>query len=391
MDHFPPLYKINKQGKLRKWEISIIKNDVSSYSLVTSYNDVTINKNAGHQIQRHKRVVDKGKSNRTIEQQVVAEAQSKWNEEKNRETYVESIDACVQLEFRPMLANTFDASLYKIENKSRAFKMTFPVLVQPKLDGIRCVSSRIGSVGENEIVMKSRKGVEIHHFKEIKEEIKVLFSRSSNNNLIFDGELFTTTVNFETISGIVRQVNASLDSKKLIEYHIYDVYDPMNVGCSFVDRFSFLRNLFTNDSVFFKIKLVETRYAADVHEIEDAHECFVKEGFEGVMIRQEKGIYEENKRSKFLQKHKSFLEEEFEIVNIHDGEGNDNNLVIWECKTGTGKIFSVRPRGTFKEREILFMNASVHIGRYLTVILQEYSADGIPRFPVGKSIRDVSF
>jgi ATP-dependent DNA ligase len=391
MDYFPRLYKINKQGKLRKWEISIVKNDVSSYSLVTSYNDVTINKNAGPQIQRNERVVDKGKSNRTIEQQVVAEAQSKWNEKKNRETYVESIDACVQSEFRPMLANTFDASLYKIENKSRAFKMTFPVLVQPKLDGIRCVSSRIGSEGENEIVMKSRKGVEIHHFEEIKEEIKVLFSRSSNNNLNFDGELYTTTINFETISGIVRQVNASLNSKKMIEYHIYDVYDPMNVGCSFVDRFSFLRNLFANDSVFFKIKLVETRYAADVHEIEDAHECFVKEGFEGVMIRQEKGIYEENKRSNFLQKHKSFLEEEFEIINFHDGEGNDKHLVIWECKTGTGKIFSVRPRGTFEEREILFMNASVHIGRYLTVIFQEYSADGIPRFPVGKSIRDVSF
>jgi DNA ligase OB-like domain len=66
-------------------------------------------------------------------------------------------------------------------------------------------------------------------------------------------------------------------------------------------------------------------------------------------------------------------------------------MVIWECKTGCGKLFSVKPRGTFEERRIMFNNASTQIGLFLTVIFQEYSADGIPRFPVGKSVRDMSF
>jgi ATP-dependent DNA ligase len=287
-----------------------------------------------------------------------------------------------------MLANTFNVSLYNGDNKSRAFKLTFPVLVQPKLDGIRCVSSKIG---ENEIVMNSRKGVEIHNFDDIKNEINSLYSYvDSTNDMIFDGELFTTTLNFESISGIVRQENSVPENKNKIEYHIYDVYDPKNPERPFIERSTFLRDLF--QSVKLKtIKSVETHYATDSKEIENYHKIFVEAGFEGVMIRQERGVYEENKRSKFLQKHKSFLEEEFEIENFHDGDGHDKNMVIWECKTSTGRKFSVKPRGTFEERRAMFINASMYIGKYLTVIFQEYSADGIPRFPVGKSIRDLSF
>ena len=30
-----------------------------------------------------------------------------------------------------------------------------------------------------------------------------------------------------------------------------------------------------------------------------------------------------------------------------------------------------------------------YINKLLTVIFQEYTADGIPRFPIGKSIRDI--
>jgi len=81
------------------------------------------------------------------------------------------------------------------------------------------------------------------------------------------------------------------------------------------------------------------------------------------------------------------MEEEFEIVGFHDGEGVDRELVIWDCITKEGKQFSVRPRTTFEERRRLFKEASNYLGKYLTVIFQEYSPDMIPRFPVGKAIR----
>lgn len=122
------------------------------------------------------------------------------------------------------------------------------------------------------------------------------------------------------------------------------------------------------------------------------------------MLRDPAGPYEPDKRSRYLQKYKEFLEEEFEIVGYHDGEGLEKGLVVWDCITPTqnylqnpdsyigavpGRRFSVRPRGTHDDRRVLFYQAENFIGQVITVIFQEYTADGVPRFPVGKAIRDI--
>jgi len=62
--------------------------------------------------------------------------------------------------------------------------------------------------------------------------------------------------------------------------------------------------------------------------------------------------------------------------------------VIWKCKTKEGKEFEVRPVGTVESRSELLKNASKCIGKFLTVTYQELSEFGVPRFPVGKTIRD---
>jgi DNA ligase-1 len=63
-------------------------------------------------------------------------------------------------------------------------------------------------------------------------------------------------------------------------------------------------------------------------------------------------------------------------------------MVIWDCKTKNGDTFAVRPRGTREIKRELFKNGDKYIGKELTVIFQEYTEYGIPRFPVGKDIRE---
>lgn len=95
-------------------------------------------------MQTHVRIIDKGKASRTLLQQAVLEATSKWNEKKNRETYSENytdIDTGT-INFRPMLANSFQKHLYEKDNNTRSFTLTFPISVQRKFDGIRCVVSK---------------------------------------------------------------------------------------------------------------------------------------------------------------------------------------------------------------------------------------------------------
>ena len=83
------------------------------------------------------------------------------------------------------------------------------------------------------------------------------------------------------------------------------------------------------------------------------------------------------------------MDEEFKIIGFHEGTGDEKGLVIWDCITKDEKTFAVRPKGTFESRNKLFLEANLHIGKLLTVIFQEYSNDGIPRFPIGKGIREI--
>ena len=64
----------------------------------------------------------------------------------------------------------------------------------------------------------------------------------------------------------------------------------------------------------------------------------------------------------------------------------DNRICIAESifRPGSNSHISL-----LKEARELYDNGNKYIGSLLTVIFQEYTNDGIPRFPVGKGIRDI--
>ena len=53
-----------------------------------------------------------------------------------------------------------------------------------------------------------------------------------------------------------------------------------------------------------------------------------------------------------------------------------------------GNEFTVRPEGSYEHRKKLNRNATKYIGKKLTMKFQAYTKGGVPRFPVGISIRD---
>ena len=55
-------------------------------------------------------------------------------------------------------------------------------------------------------------------------------------------------------------------------------------------------------------------------EIDVMYGEYTQAGYEGQMIRQD-AVYE-NKRSKGLLKRKEFITEEYEVVEVHEGQGN---------------------------------------------------------------------
>jgi ATP-dependent DNA ligase len=381
---FPKLY-IDKK-KIYEWYIKIIQKEDNVFTIITSHGV------KDGKMVIHKKDITEGKAKRSVLDQIIQEVQRKWDNKKEKELYCEKIDLNTELSkkvvVRPMLSKTFSFDTYK--SKSRSFKILFPLYIQKKYDGIRCISY----LKNDKVVLESRKGIEFQNFGVLKDQLYELFKKLPKN-FYFDGELYTDKLNFEVISGLIRLHEKKINSKDLdsinkIEYHIYDFIDLDNENIVFKNRYTFLMDFLSkntnNESLF---KEVDTILVEKLDDVKIYHDNFVKDGYEGIMIRDINGIYEINKRSKYLQKFKEFIEEEFEIIGFHEGSSDEKGSIIWECITKDNQKFSVRPKGTFESRKTLFYEGNKYIGKLLTVIFQEYSSEGVPRFPVGKDIRDI--
>ena len=383
---YPTLY-IFKNNKVYQWSIKIEK-DGTSYKMISSHGQ------KDGAITDHEKVIDKGKASRTALEQAILEADSKFKQKKDKELYAEKINIHKKIDVRPMLANKFSFDLYK--KAGRSFKISFPAYGQRKYDGIRCISYLDTNTGN--VVLESRKGIEFQNFNALKDLLGDFF-KNLPPNFYFDGELYTDEIDFEVISGLIRlheEHTSKDDFKKIdkIKYFIYDFFDANNPNLTFEQRLEILNNLLKDYTVNEKKKnnslivLVPTYKIDKLEDVKTYHDKFVQEGYEGIMIRDKEGPYEPNKRSKYLQKYKEIMEEEFKIIGFTEGEV-EKGLVIWIVELPNKKTCNVVPLGSVEYRKDLYKNAEKYIGSLLTVIFQEYTNDGILRFPVGKGIRDI--
>jgi DNA ligase-1 len=123
-------------------------------------------------------------------------------------------------------------------------------------------------------------------------------------------------------------------------------------------------------------------YLVNSHEeIETKHKQFLAEGWEGTMVRNIDSLYQKNKRSYDLLKHKEFLDSEFEVVGWKSGKGKFENVPTFLLRCDGGEFEAV-PKGDQELREFYLENADSYIGQKATIRFFEYTADGIPRFPV---------
>ena len=270
--------------------------------------------------------------------------------------------------YYPMLAHRYNEKKGDIK---------FPCFVQPKLDGVRCVV-----VGNK---LYSRNGNRFPVLPHIENELKLY----NKNNLILDGELFTDDINFEKIVGLVKKYKKSEEDEKNSLKIYLNVFDYIDSKLPFNKRLINLNQFFEKNKNMKYIKQVKTEECPQEKNIEEFLEKYTKEKYEGLIIRNKSGLYEENTRSVHLQKLKKFIDEEFEIIGYTTpDQGKEVGCVIWICKTKEGKQFSVRPSGNYQERKKLYREAKKYIGKMLTVRYQELTNGHVPRFPVGVTIRD---
>jgi DNA ligase-1 len=329
-----------------------------------------------------------GKKNETTPfEQALVEAKAKWNKQKDKGGVENKKELEEQVHVAPMLAKNYEDD---------ADKVKYPAMVQRKYDGVRCMAYLDDN---NKVVFESRNGKEYYHLEHIRDELikqkmfdtSKVFGGSPNKKFFLDGELYSDKINFEEIVGIVRkQLDPSpqeIEKSKVIEYHIYDCFHIDYLKMGFKERYSLLKALKGKGKKGDPIVIVPTYEVKDEKEMRKYYKQFLEQKYEGIMIRNMNSAYKLGpSRSSDLIKYKPMITEEFEIVGFEEGKGTDKGTVVWVCKTKKGQEFNVKPQGTREDRKELFKNGKNYIGKLLTVQFQEYTDDGIPRFPSGQAV-----
>ena len=333
-----------------------------------------------------------GRANATTdEQQAEKEAEAKWKQKRDRSGY--SVEIPTDKPLMPMLAQSHDKHSHKI---------TYPAYIQPKLDGIRCF---IHVDGEN-VKLVSRTGKEFKSLGHIADAVRelVFVMGKSGASFILDGELYNHDFK-DDFQGLVSAIKRDypVSNSRLVQFHCYDYVAECR---DFEDRLvevqkmrSYLDpnyhvDLLTEPGFTYPdaIQIVPTYSVDNLDEVVEQNAYWLEAGFEGTMIRNAKGGYQPNKRSPNLQKYKSFIDQEFEIVGAYQNKGKMENQCTFTCVTEDGTEFGVKPKGTEAQREQYWIDfqAGKLTGKMLTVKFFEWttSENPVPRFPVGLAIRD---
>lgn len=357
------LYKRAVNGKTLEWEIEVKNN---CFRTISGYTD-GIKTTSEWTCCEAKNV---GKKNATTaEQQALAEATAMHRKRIETGSFENINEVDTPVYFKPMLAHDYND--YKD-------KIIWPVYSQPKLDGVRCIIKSDG--------MWSRNGKPIISAPHIFEALKPIFSEYPE--MILDGELYASkdVADFNTIISCVRKTKptlADLETSKKIEYHIYDL--PY-IEKPFYHRLAALNEL--TPYLPNCVKVVKTIMLHDEEMIQEQYIKYVEQGYEGQMLRASGNSHYENKRSKSLLKHKSFVDAEFVILGVEEGKGNHAGKVGRLNFEINGKPFDAAVNGDWEYIERLWKSKDGLIGKTATVKYFELTEDGIPRFPKVIAIRD---
>ena len=376
----PTLYGYSSNGDIKTWNAYVIGNEHENYTQIQYEFGLEHGKKQVQpkQIDEGKNI---GRSNETTHyEQAVKEVKSKMKK-KMDSGYCEDRNN-IQTPILPMLAHTFEKRKHNIK---------YPCFIQPKIDGIRMTCRMVNG----RIEMFTRKGKPFTPLHNLEKHLEDCFKNIDEqpDTFYLDGELFSDTLTFQELAGVVRSSKSSFEELSQVKYVIFDCFDTDYPNMGFDTRFPIVgqmkptKELKPNTHNDYIVTIPTTLINGE-DEIQEINKGFMENGYEGTIIRNKNGIYKLNHRSPDLQKYKTFLDDEYEIVSYRQGTGTDEGCVIWECVTKDKQIFSVRPRGSVSERQGYFQNGDKWIGSLLTIRYQELTDGGIPRFPVGITIRN---
>ncbi|WP_300563144.1 hypothetical protein [Companilactobacillus sp.] len=379
------IYKRTKTGKIQIWQA---ETEGDKYRTISGQSDgkkttsewtVCLPKNVG-------------RANATTgEQQALAEVKAMYVKKTERE-YRYALD-------------DIDTKHYTKPMKSRKWKdvkdrpaVGTSIAVQPKLDGMRALSSGRGS--------KSQDGKIIPGFRHIFSALQQsrLFEDFPDFELDGEGYNHEYKENFEDLMSALKDESPTPEEddeiKNIVQYHLYDIVDKtmpyaiMNEANELVGgRLFKLWGIYDTYLAQFgdMFQLTETCFGImdDGSFVNDLTDEWLEEKYEGSMVRIISTPYVEG-TSKGLIKVKPMEDDEFPILRIEEGKGNwAGHAKRVFIRLPNGNECKATPKGTKAYCKKLFEDRALYEdGKALaTVSYLRYTNDGMLYLPIMKAVR----
>lgn len=239
------------------------------------------------------------------------------------------------------------------------------IYVQRKYNGYRCTIYNLNGI----IVAYTRKGIEIKTISHILDGLDIPI------NTGIDGELYCHGWTLQKISSRVKK---EYSETKQIKFMLYDALCPGK----FKQRLDWAKSITENSE---NIIFSETFTISELREAYELRDKFIREGYEGAMLRTNTLEYECGKRSSSIWKLKVWQDAEFMVVDII---ASKDGWAILSCTTKEGKRFEASAPGTMKEKEQILKEKEKYIGAFVNIEFPEYTPDGKPFQPVARYFRE---
>ncbi|ATN92915.1 hypothetical protein QGX11_gp152 [Pseudomonas phage PPSC2] len=375
------LYGLDKKGGFKVWTIT-----------TSEAGELTIShgKEGGKQTIKNEHITE-GKQGRSVGEQAELEAKARIKKQLDK-NYREDKADLETLDVLAMLAADYRKQGHRIE---------YPCYGSVKYDGVRALAKKRNGV----VTIESRtsQAYDIPH-------LQAILTIHMQDGDIWDGEIYKHGYELQDIVSAVKRTDPQKEIDKAkrayakddseeneaavieailvselrdkLEFHIFDVVSDK----TFKERVEDLDTLAGIAVVSPLIQITEYLWIANEEDMKYKHKIAVELGYEGIMLRNFKGLYESGKRSADLQKYKEFLDSEFIILDVvPDKQGygiyvvqNDLNDLTFQVVMGdmTARAKALDEKESLKNKPLTT--------RYQT----RYKGTLLPQFPTGVAIRD---
>lgn len=358
------LYKKTKTGATQVWSCeaigSIVKTKFGQLDgIIQESSYQTTGKNIG-------------RSNETTpEEQAILECKALYAKQIKK-GYKEDLEDD-SVDFLPMLVSKYSEG-----------SMSFPAILSPKYDGVRCTVH----MESGKVVFKSRGGETYPAFERIAEELEMTVFKNDSSYIV-DGELYAHDLYLEEIVSAVKTTKHPVLREEIV-FKVFDITREGDVT-RYKDRIERIKWLLGSHWLApERVEAVSTKIVGNHDEVLDWHEYYTLQGCEGVVVRTPDSFYEIGYRSKDVQKLKIPESEEFLVKGfVQDKRGGGIAICEYIDVDDQPKEFKCNIKCPVDRKKYYWDNRDTFIGKYLTVEYERRSMKNAPLKPIGVTFREM--